>query len=277
MSTGGSGAPFPPTTANVSLVPSGSAPRAASNIYLTLQGIGFSSGYRQSFDVMVGDSPPTITGGYATWSTVKRPLTRALTIFQGYDPVQMQLAVRFGQWSPGWDRSDSAGRQVEQDIGKLEWMAGSNFREGPSPIVYVWSFSNQGGETDLIPPQYRHVPWIITGGVQWGKALRNPGGYRVWQDATFTLENYLNLSKPPAADLTVRGKYITSGPGRDTALTIAAAARSPMVDHRILAGRICADPKNNPIKGTRIRLNGRSLSWPIRHGIEVWVPQHQGS
>src|SRR5581483_6732395 len=169
------------------------------NVYLSFQGVGFSSGYRQSFDVLCGDNPPTVTAGYANWTNVKRPLQRSLTIFEGYEPATMTVEVRFGQWANNgsWQTDDTAGQKNENDIGKLEWMAGSNFQQGPSPAIYVWSHSTQGGDTDLIPRQYRGLPWIISGGVQWGKSIRNPNGYRIWQDATFTLENYLNLTAPP--------------------------------------------------------------------------------
>ena len=260
------------------------------NVYLSFQGVGFSSGYRRRFDALVGDNPPNITGGYANWTTYKIPLGRALTVFSHYDPTTMVVEVRFGRWDAnrGWLTSDGQNKPVhrwdgsgntEDDIASLEWMGGSNFHHGPSPAVYVYSHSAGGGDTGLIPEQYRNMPWIITG-LQWNLAWRNPNGWRTRQDATITLTNYLNLSKPPAPDTTVRGGYFISKAGRDTALLIASAptSRSPLVDHKILANRI-VDPnlgQNNPCKGTHIRLGRRSIYWPIPHGTPVWVPQHQG-
>lgn len=253
-------------------------PPPARNIYLSFQGVAFSSGARQRFDVVCGANPPTITGGYGIWQPFKRYLQRSLTIFQGYDPAQMTVDIIFGSWIDGWQDDDATGAAVETDIGKLEWMGGLTQRTGPSPVVYVYSHSNQGGDSNLVPPQVRGLPWIITtDGLQWGTAYRNANGYRIWQEATIQLENYLNLNAPPQPDTSMKGGYFTSRAGRDTALKIAGApsANSPIVDHTILARRILSDPKNNPMKGTSIRLERKSISWQIRHGVKVWVPAHQ--
>lgn len=256
--------------------------------YLSFQGIGFSSGTTRRFDVLCGDNPPNITSGYANWTEVKRPLQRSLTVFTGYPPMQMTCELRFGRWDAarGWltddrwnlftGRGDGSGN-TEDDIYTLEWFAGANFVSGPSPLVYAWSHSNKGGDTNLIPRGYRNTPWIVKD-LQWGKSLRNANGTRTYQDATVTLEHYLNLSRTPAPDTTVRGSYFRSGPGRNTCLLIAGSegARSPILDHWILANRIRTQSQNNPCKGTGIRLERRSINWPIPGGTAVWVPQHLG-
>jgi hypothetical protein len=263
-------------------------PAPISNVYLTFQGIGFTSGKARNFEAIVGTNPPTVTGGYAKWQTVERPLQRALTIFQGYDPVQMTVDIIFGSWANGWDTSDGpehgtptyGGKFVENNIAALEWMAGSNFQSGPSPVVYMWSYSSQGGQSDLIPPQYQSTqksryPWIITG-LGWGQAYRNQNGYRVWQEATITLENYLNLNPAPAPETSGTGGFFVSKPGRDQPILIAGApdVKSPLEDHQILAGRICEAKENNPCQHTSIRLRGKSLRFQIRHGVKVFIPGH---
>ncbi|MGA8762403.1 MAG: hypothetical protein WB562_05890, partial [Candidatus Sulfotelmatobacter sp.] len=114
-------------------------PAPARNVYLSWQGVGFTSGYRwPPFDTICGQNPPTITGGYAKWQVLDRPYQRGLTIHQGYDPVQMTVDVIFGQWDSGvgWYQNDGTGTQVEKNIGGMEWFAGSNFHTGPSPAVY---------------------------------------------------------------------------------------------------------------------------------------------
>lgn len=255
------------------------------NIYLTFQGIGQSSGVRRGFDVMVGDDPPSITGGYAKWTNIARPLQRALVVFQGYDPMQMDVNVRFGVWDAkrGWLRDDTdpiSGqdvRRVEADIDTLEWMAGGNFDDGPSPVVYVYSHGSQGRDTDLISGKYHGMAWIVTN-IQWGKSYRNKNGFRTWQEATISLTNYLNLGRTPAPDTNVRGAYFVSKPGADTPLGIAGAwtGRTPTVDWQTLAKNICSDDQNNPCQGTNLNLGRRSISYKIRHGVKVWVPRHQG-
>ena len=257
------------------------APEA--NAYLSFTGVGFSTGKQRSFQAIAGQTAPTVTGGYAKWKTIPRPLARALTIFEGYDPVQMRVEIIFGAWANGWQIDDTAGQLVESNIAVLEWMGGSNFQTGPSPVVYMWSYSAKGGQqSDLIPPQYQSVgknqfPWIVTG-LQWGTAVRNDSGFRVWQEATITLENYLNLGTPPKAQTSIQGGYFVSRAGRDQPILVAAApsSNSPMEDHQILAGRICSDPHNNPCKGhPNLRLGGKGLRFQIPHGVPIFVPGHQ--
>lgn len=250
------------------------------SVYLSMQGVGLVSGHRMAFDVLCGANPPTITDGYARWTNIPRFLQRDLTFFQGYGPMQMTLDVTFATWRPdeGWRDDKYSGGQVEDDISKLEWMAGSNFQIGPSPIVYVFSRGSDGRDTDLVPSHYRGMPWIVTTqGLTWGQSYRNKYGQRMWQEATIVLENYLNLSAPPVADQFTNGSYFKVNPGRDTALLIAGTPRlgSPNVDHRLLARRILSDQKNNPIKGTSINLQRKSINWKIRSGVECWVPYHQ--
>ena len=248
------------------------------NVYLSFQGIGFSSGKVHPFDVLCGKDPPTITDGYGKWSTLDRPLQRGLTIFQGYDPAQMTVSMIFGSFTAGgWQQDDTTGIAVEADIGVLEWMGGSNFQIGPPPVVYVFSYLAGGGpaQTDLIPPQYAGIPWVVaSGGLTWGQAWRNPNGYRIYQEATVTLINYLNLNAPPVADTSAKGSYFKTRKGRDTALLIAAAALSPTVDQQSLARSILSVAQNNPIKGTTVKMRRRSISWVIPNGISVWVPAH---
>lgn len=263
-------------------------PPPVRNTYLSIQGTGFKSGYNQSFDVLCGSNPPTITDGYAQWSVIPRPLQRGLTVFTGYNPVQMTVDVIFGSFNEsylqgaaagGWQTSDATGAIIEKDIRKLAWMAGSNFVAGPSPVVYVFSWSTQGGATDLVPPEVRGIPWIIsTGGLTWGQAWRTPNGFRIYQEATITLQNYLNIKAPPAPDVTMSGGYFTTSLRYNQPITIAAApsANSPIADTKILAKAICTSGKNNPIKGTNIRLGRKSLYYRIRVSppCKVWIPSH---
>lgn len=253
----------------------------AGNAYLSFTGVGFSSGVQRSFQAVAGQKPPTITGGYAKWTPVERPLSRALTIFAGYDPMEMTVDVIFGNWTDGWQTDDASGQAVEAAIGQLEWMGGSNFTNGPSPVVYVFCSLPSGGQSDLIPPEYQSTartqyPWIITG-LQWGQAWRNENMFRVWQEATITLQNYLNIGAPPKAQTSAKGGYFISRAGRDRPILIAGAPStlSPVETVQALAGRILSDPKNNPCKGSHISLSGKGLRFLIRHGTPVWVPDHQ--
>lgn len=257
---------------------------------LSFEGVGFTTGAKRTFDALCGKTPPTITGGYAKWKTYERPYARALTIQDGYDPVQMKVDIIITTYTPyqGWDSSDAAGQALEAQTGPiaaLEWMAGSNFSFGPSPVVYVWSHSTQGGDSGLIPRQYAssssahgpRYPWVIKA-LAWGTSYRSSNGYRIWQEATLTLEGYLGLTKSPAPETQVRGGYFVVRAGRDTPLLIAGApsARAPTANVDILAGRICERHENNPCKGhPRLFLRGKGLRFRIPLHTPVFVPDHQ--
>ena len=274
----------PPSTQTT---PTISAP--SSNVYLSFYGENLvGGGNLQQFQAMVGDNPPAITGGYAKWAVVDRALMRSVTVFTGYEPAQMSVSLRFGQWNPGWDTSVGAGQQTENYIGALETMAGSTstYTAGPPQVVYVAAYSNQGGMSDLIPPQYQFdpgkkypnlFPWVLNG-LTWGTAYRNASGCRVYQEATATLMQYLPpLGGPaaPAAKTQKAGGWFIAKAGRDTAQLIASAPStlSPNEDHKILAQRIVN--ANGPYSGAvNPKLGLRGINQRIKPTTPVWVPSH---
>lgn len=255
--------------------------------YLSFQGKDPATGYRKSFDVLCGAADPKITGGYAEWSTVSRPLQRALTIPKDFPPVEMTCDVIFGSWvgqyglPHGWQQNDTTGKRVEADIAALEWMAGGGgtggHARGQAPWVYVMSYSGQNSkaQSGLIPPQYRGLQWVITA-LAWGQGWRNASEYRIYQEATVTLTNFLSLTPAGSATTDAGGSWFVSSPGRDTALKIAASPSiaSPTLDYQSLARTILGAKANNPCRGTTIKLKGRSIHWAIRHGVHVYVPSH---
>lgn len=257
------------------------------NAFLSFQGKSPSTGNTETFDVLSGANPPTITGGYAEWSNVTRPLQRALTVPKDFPPVTMTCDVIFGSWlgqygqAQGWQQDDGTGQRIENDISALEWMAGGGGvggqPSGQAPWVFVTSYSNRDTKTQsgLIAVRYRGLPWIVTG-LDWGQSWRNDNAYRVYQEATITLTNFLSLTPAGTPTTQVGGSWFTSSPGRDSALLIAASPsiNSPTVDLQATAREICRSTANNPCKGTTINLNGRSINWKIRHGVQIYVPSH---
>jgi hypothetical protein len=263
-------------------------PPVLNHRYVSLRGYG--PGTMHQISVMCGDDPPTIKGGYAKWTTVDRPLRTGVTLFQGYDPVTMDVSLRFGTWTKaGWDtglsKESTAGSDTEEAIGWLEWMAGAHFNAGASPFVYVNTYANAGGTTNLVPSGYQETvgvgasvsdtkrwPWVITGGITWGKSLRDKNGDRVYQECTFTCMNYLSFSQPPMTS--AAGGYFTVKSGMDDVLLIAGAPSSHALDVQNLALQIKNDPKNNPIAGSKVKLSTKSTRWKIPAGLKVWVPAH---
>lgn len=165
-----------------------------------------------SFHVLAGDTPPKPTGGYAKLSIVDRPERVGLTDFDGYDPITMEVPVRFLASDP----TDGGG--VESDIALLERMAGRGDFDGagvgPPPIVRVSTTDNNGDVVPLIPRNYQWTKGNTNGplwrvaGIDWDTSAqgcrRNPSGNRIVQVATVTLQQHTAITT--AKRLSVRKK-----------------------------------------------------------------------
>lgn len=228
-----------------------------------------------TLQVLAGDTGPVISGGGAKWQTIDRPLARGVTIFQGYDPVQMSVAVRFGSWGSDltWFKEGKAPGGVENDIALMESWWGTKINAGSPSIVTIITRDASGAKSPLIPQRYWEMQWVITN-IEYGTAIRNPNGYRIRQDATITLENYLNFGSIPSAPETQKGGYVTTKRGMDTALQIAAASDQGTGLAQQLAVRILNSAKNNPMHGSHIKLSHKHKGWHIPDGKKVWVPSH---
>jgi hypothetical protein len=147
-----------------------------------------------SFSVLAGDRAPRIVGGYAKLSTVDRPDRVGLTKFDGYDPITMEVPIRF-EAPPG----SREGVDIEDDIQLLEWMAGRGVGEGagvgPPPVIRLSTTDASGRVVPLIPANYQFSKqnpsaplWRIQNPIDWDdEPLRNGGGNRIRQLATVTL------------------------------------------------------------------------------------------
>ena len=264
--------------------------------YLVLQSWAFErnaqGGHNQrQFNVLCGENPPQIVDGYGKWNVIDRPLRQGVTIPQGFNPAKLKVEVIFGIWDGrfgknGWDKSATAADEVESNIDDLHWMAGGNAIAGPSPVVYMDSYRLAGGKlfrTKLVPPQYWGVPWVITDGITWGNALRLPhgsrAGSRVYQEASFNLLGYTPASGnvlPPPEQTRLAGGFFTVTSTVRTARAIASAnsSRVPLQFTEQLATQILSDPRNNPCRSSRLKLERRSIDWAIPVGTAVFVPAH---
>lgn len=243
----------------------------------------FTATDNHSFAVLAGDTPPTIVGGYGKWQTIDRPLRRGLTVFQGYDPMSMQVAVRFIKFNPidgSWQKDAGVGATIETEIAILEWMGGESITTGPSPLVYLATHNGQGQAVPLIPFEYQPTlpnqpaafgygnaqPWIVTG-LEWGEAIRGEHGYRIRQDATVTVQYYQapGGTQKTSQQSRSRPKAVTvvSAPGADTCLKI--ARLQPTRNAPELARTIKNAPQNKD-------LHLRSVTQVIKHGKKVVVP-----
>ena len=148
-----------------------------------------------SFSALSGDEPPRITGGYAKIESVDRPLRAGMSVFTGYDPTTMEVALRFEAWLTG------EGLLMERDIDLLEQMAGrgniGGQGVGSPPLVQVSTTNPIGHIVPLIPAGYQwtreghNAPLWWVSGLDWGTgALRDDDGNRVRADCTVTLTEY---------------------------------------------------------------------------------------
>ena len=233
------------------------------------------------FDVMAGDTPPTVVDGYGQYAVVDRPLQRGDLQFTGYNPVSLQIPVRFITFdkSGTWLRDNAAGANIERDIRILEYMGGIGLAYGRPPLAFVSTYDNRGQTVPLIPFQYQpgapkapilgqSMPWSVTG-IDWGNSVRNSDQYRVWQEATVTIQHaQLGIGTVtkllPRADVLI----VFSAPGSDTALKISRTV--PSTDPYTLAQDLIASPHNKT-------LQLRGINQMIKHGRRVYVPNSSAS
>ena len=156
------------------------------------------------FSVLAGDSAPYVASGYAKVTNIDRPYRVGLSIFEGYDPVELVVPVRFEADERG-ESGERIGKQVERDIALLEKMAGrGNFKKAGSvapPIIRLSATSGGGEIVPLIPQNYqwsdqnKHAPTWRIASIEWDSApLRNSNGYRIRQLATIRLVQYTKLN-----------------------------------------------------------------------------------
>jgi hypothetical protein len=157
------------------------------------------------FKALAGDTPPTITDGYANWDVVERSQRTGLTVFRGYNPIVMSIAIQFEGYLSGtrMDGQPYGGVQIERDIKLLERMGGRGAFKGaavgPPPVIRVSTTGDRGEVVPLVPYNFQFSAqnktpplWVITG-IDWDEnALRNRAGRRIRQLATITLTQFMS-------------------------------------------------------------------------------------
>lgn len=153
----------------------------------------------ETFHVLAGDRAPRIVAGYQKLETIDRKGRTGLTHFVGYDPITMEVPIRFEQFIG----RDGAG--VEERIALLERMAGrGNFKgasAGPAAILRLSTTNNAGKIIPLLPPNYqwsRQNPsaplWRIAD-IDWDEnPIRDTRGNRIRQFATVTVQQHTKIS-----------------------------------------------------------------------------------
>lgn len=154
------------------------------------------------FHVLAGEKGPRIVDGYAKFETVPRPERTGLTVFTGYNPVTMEVPIRFEAVI------SREAKDLEHDIALLERMAGrgefAGAARGEPAVIRISTTDNSGQIVPLVPRNYQwtqgnpHAPmWRIIG-IEWADEpndpLRGAGGNRYRQSAVVTVQQHTNTT-----------------------------------------------------------------------------------
>lgn len=189
----------------------------------TVQEIGFfghtPKGEAKTFSVLAGEGAPTVTGGWPKVAKVPRFQRVAITVPEGYEPIEMTVPVLFDAVVKTKDRE-----HVEAEILVLEWMAGRTPNpaggeiKGEPPYVEVYTTDAAGRQTNLVPKPYQTVPgrsqqWYITDLAFDANPIRSFGGERIRQAVTVTLLEIVSspslLKRNRESREEVKGKFKT--------------------------------------------------------------------
>jgi hypothetical protein len=151
------------------------------------------------FNVLAGDQPPRIVGGYAKLGILDRPELVGITTFEGYDPITMEVPIRF-LGNPGGD-----GSNVERDIAFLERLAGrgdfAGAGQGPPPVIRLSTTGPRGGVVPLIPDNYQWskqnptAPLWRVSEIEWdAEPRRLDNGNRIDQLATVLVQQHTRIN-----------------------------------------------------------------------------------
>lgn len=152
-----------------------------------------------TFHVLAGEQAPRIVAGYAKYEVVDRDQRVGLTMFRGFDPISMEVPIRFDAYRSG------SSAQNERDIVLLERMAGrGNFSGaaiGPPPVIRVSTTNASGAIVPLIPENYQwsadnpSAPTWRVAGIEWDEEpVRDDKGRRIRQMAVVTVQQYVKVA-----------------------------------------------------------------------------------
>lgn len=120
----------------------------------------------------MGETPPTMTGGYGGWSITDRPRRVGLSTWDGRQPLQMTLPLKLDGWK--------VDQSVEGEVAILERMALPITEYATPPIVFVSR-----------PAPHASLEWVIQS-IEFGDAIRRADGDRLRQDVVLTLLQYID-------------------------------------------------------------------------------------
>lgn len=130
---------------------------------------------------LLGDGTGNPTGGYGGWSIKTRPRRRGFTIWDGNEPLQIDIPILI-------NHEDRDGVSGERDCRQLESMAGANkgFTMREPPLIWF----DSGGVVSHDLTDNPNQDWVITN-IQWGDCEKTTYGNRWRQAATVTVMQFV--------------------------------------------------------------------------------------
>lgn len=116
----------------------------------------------------LGPTPPKVIGGYARWENITRPKRKAVTEWQGIDPMRVELDILIDYHEATY-HGTNPGVKCEQDMRNLELLAGATEKDkGPKhPPLIHW-------DANMMHDDHHagHVSWVIES-LEWGEIMFN--------------------------------------------------------------------------------------------------------
>lgn len=145
------------------------------------------------FTSYFGDGPAIVTEGYAGWQVVSRPREVGITVWQGRNPMAIEIPFMLDFLSL-WNRkySDDAGVKCEDRVTNLEKLCGIGGHAQPA-ICYV----DGGGMIPHDYTTYQGHRWVIEQ-VSWDKQLEvrsKYSGRRLRCGGVITIRQYMTASE----------------------------------------------------------------------------------
>jgi hypothetical protein len=133
----------------------------------------------------LGDVAPDVTGGYGGWTVVDRQRDTAITSWQGFQPITVDLAL----WIDGFP----TGMVIDRLIDNLDALAGRGRKRlpGQPPTLIVDTAGVMRYDYTSIP----ELRWVITD-LNWDseEAVVDDAGHRVRAACTVTIMQFVDAA-----------------------------------------------------------------------------------
>jgi hypothetical protein len=195
--------------------------------------------------LLLGETPPKVTGGGDLWDIVERPRQVAMTVYKGRQPFQVDLQVMLNGLNPLVEQGGLSQEPVLRDL--LDAMTGDDEHE-PSP----WEIRGV--------PEINDIPeWVLQTAEPGDHQIRRRTDFsRSRQDYTLT---FIEYTPPTYVQLRAKARQGSKGKTTlyvvkkgDTPASIARKRRCKWTDLRTINASLITRANQNLRDGSRIRV-----------------------